>query len=123
MKGEIKEVEIGGKKFELKKQGVDASLTAQSLFYELVMKAGKTINMDKDLTISQLGAGLMAGMRGDILREIKALIKECVNAPIITDDSYEDIPFQLIPELFSAIYHFQTGEAEKKSEEQSNTEK
>ena len=114
--GQIKEVKIDGKTFELKKQGINTSLTLQSLFTELVIKTGM-IDSSEDIPDSQMHTRLMIGMRGNVLNEVQSVIVGCVSSPQLnTSEVWESLEFETVPALFYAIYKFQVGIPEKKSE-------
>ncbi len=117
--GEIKKIEVDAKPFELKKQGVNTSLTVQSIFIRLLMVSG----MDPDMPDNAIEMALVAGLHGPILTEVQAIIQDCVFAPKITPETYNDLSFNEIPKLFFQIYMFQVGKTEKKSDLQSGIEK
>ena len=114
MKGEIKEIEIDGKKFELIKKGISESLVIQAMFIRLLIKSG---SMDPSTDDSKLEWALAAGLDTSTVMEVKSIIQSCVHSPKITDDSYEDLGINTIPALFLKIYLFNVGGSEKKSDE------
>lgn len=108
----IKE-EIPGKKYELRKQGVNMALEINSVFIELVMKAR---NMGDNLTAAQLGAAMAVGMRGQVVEDVQRIIQTCVGVPKLTDEKYNELTPSDVTDLFSEIYHFHISEVEKKSD-------
>ncbi|MBU2645885.1 hypothetical protein KKI24_14345 [bacterium] len=115
MIGEIKKVELGGKTFEIQKQGVTGSLEIQSIFMEIMAKAD--IPEDMDDSNPKMGMLMMKALRGPLLTDMKAVIIKSVFAPKMTPDSYESLSPSIIPNLFMAIYHFNVGDAEDKKKE------
>ncbi len=116
MIGQIKEVEIHDKKYELIKRGVNTALTVQSIFLELISKA--SINLDKDISENDLEVGLLIAMRGKVLDDIKEIIIDCVSAPKFTSDSYDSLEPEKVTQLFMAIYYFHLDKSDKKKVEQ-----
>jgi len=114
MKGEIKKETIDGKEFEIQKKGVTTSLEIQSIFTELIEKAG----IPEDADTNKIGQLMMRGMRGELLQDLKKVIIECVHTPKLTPETYEDMPLDVIPQLFMRIYYLNVGEAEDKKKEQ-----
>ncbi len=112
MKGEIKEIEVGGKKYELKKQGITESLVIQGLFIRL-LRAGGAI--DVDIPDSEVELAMAGGLRPQSAVEMKEIIKAYVHVPKIDNDKYEDIGLSNVPALFYQIYLFNVDEAEKKT--------
>jgi len=120
MKGEIKEIEVDGRKFELIKKGISESLVIQAMFIRLLIKSG---SMNPDMDDDKLEWALAAGLDTSTVIEVKNIIMSCVHAPKITEDGYEDLGIKAIPALFLKIYLFNVGDSEKKSDEQQDSEK
>ena len=112
MIGEIKEIKIDDKKFEIEKQGVKMCLEIQSVFIELVYKAGM---IDKNADNNEMATLLMVGMRGKILDDIERILKKCVISPKMTEKAFNEINPRSVPNLFMEIYFHNLAEAEKKS--------
>ncbi len=136
MIGEIKEVEIGGKKvytydekgnilksveptivpgkkFELRRQGTNTCIEINSIFMDLVFRARRMVD---NPTGAQLGSAMAAGMRGEIVIDVQRMIKTCVGVPKITEEKYNELTPDNVMDLFSEIYHFHISEVEKKSD-------
>lgn len=113
MIGEIKEIEVQGKKYELRKQGVNISLEINSVFIELVMKARM---MGDNLTATQLGAAMAVGMRGQVVNDVQRIIQACVGNSKLAGEKYNTLLPSDVTGLFSEIYHFHISEVEKKSD-------
>lgn len=120
MKGEIKEIEVGEKKYELIKQGISESLVIQGLFIRLLISGGATRQDVPDDQVEMLMAG---GITPTSAIEVKEVIKACIHSPKINNDKYEDLSLSDIPALFYQIYLFNVHEAEKKTNSPEDTQK
>ncbi len=114
MIGEIKEIPIGDKKYELVRKGVNSALTVQSIFLELISKT--KIDQDKNISERDLDTAMLIGMRGPVLEDIKDIIIDCVASPKMTSDTYDELKPEEITQLFMRIYYFLLSEADKKKE-------
>lgn len=110
---------VPGKKFELRRQGVNTALEINSVFLELVMKARM---MGENLTAAQLGAAMAVGMRGPVVNDVQRIIQTCVGVPKMTDEVYNTLTPLDVTDLFSEIYHFHISEVEKKSDSSKSPE-
>lgn len=119
MIGEIKNIEVGGKKYELKKVGISQSLVIQGLFIRLLIAGGLK---NQEIPDEQVEMVMIGGITSSSAIEMKEIIMACVHSPKITDNKYEDLALSDVPALFYQIYFFNVHEAEKKTDLSSNTE-
>lgn len=114
MKGAIKTETIDGMSFDIRKEGSTIALEAQAIFYELIFGGGAPL--DKDLSYGEIEVYMMRGMHRGIIKRIKMLFIDCIVSPKIDDESFEDIPPNIITNLFFKIHRYQIGSADKKKE-------
>lgn len=114
MIGEVKEVTAGGKKYEIIKRGSSVAMSLQSIFTLLLTRA--RLELGADIPASKLMSLVSVGLTDDLIARIKEKVIQCTSAPAITEESFEELHFSIPSELFSEIYDFHCGEADKKKE-------
>ena len=115
MKGKIKTVTINSKDFDIKKEGASLAIECQSIFTTMI-KDGD-ISLDDDTK----SLNMLASMTREIVHRIKYVFIECIAAPKITAESFEELSPKIIPLLFMEVYDYQTKEAEDKKKEPSES--
>jgi len=114
MKGQTITEEIDGTDYDIKMMGAEEALEAQSILMSIIVKSG--MPLDEDISDGQRQLYMMTAMDRVVVGRIKELFENCINAPIIDDDSFSELPPDVIPILFMKIHEHLTAKAIKKKE-------
>lgn len=117
----IKTFEIQGKNYDIKKKGVSVALRLKSVFMKIIINSGMPI--DQELSHFQYIQAQMAGIDDGIEERLKRIIIEVVEAPALTEESYEALEHDVVMEIFNSAYDFYFAKAEdKKKGQQTSSE-
>lgn len=114
MINEIREIEVGNKKFELKRIKGGECVGFVALHAAIVEKANVDFSTIK--TDAEAFKKLSIGMRREFKEDIKYYVLESVVSPVLTSETYDELSPQEIIQLFwlSALFNFL--EDEKKNQ-------
>jgi hypothetical protein len=111
---EIREIEINGKKYEITKRGCSVAMGIQGLFTLLITRA--RIDLGRDIPVEKIVELVSVSLTDDNIARIKEKVIQCVTAPKITNESFEEMDFSIPSQLFGEIYDFHCGTPDKKKE-------
>jgi hypothetical protein len=119
MIGEVKEVELKGKTYEITKRGCSAAMAIQGLFALIIAKA--RLDLGSDMPVEKMLKLASVAMTDDVVARVKEKVVQCVSAPVITSESFEEMDFSVPLDLFAEIYSFHCEEPDDKKKEQSQS--
>lgn len=123
-RGAIKNEEINGAKFDIRKEGASIALESESIFYEMILEGG--FPAGEKLTIGKTEAYMKRGMTRRVVQRIKLLFFDCIvgkgKDKEADEEWFENLDPSTITQLFMIVKRYQLGEADIKKKKQNDTQ-